>query len=215
MEYELNINAVQELCERLIQENNLKVKSFKVKYWKEEIVGERLCCRSFFRKILFYKSYKGQILIPKYFREEGSYERMAAYLLEHKSYDIYQYAKDAGIEPEEALIMFFIFHEYGHLLLNVTDAVTYGTLKTSCEERDSRERIYKLNMIALINAIRSNLTEEEVQEQMEQEMQKVRLAYRKLPSESFADNIGMKMLDKFKENGQIKQLVKNIMMEVE
>lgn len=215
MEYELNINAVQELCERLIQENNLKVKSFKVKYWKEEIVGERLCCRSFFRKILFYKSYKGQILIPKYFREEGSYERMAAYLLEHKSYDIYQYAKDAGIEPEEALIMFFIFHEYGHLLLNVTDAIAYGTLKTSHEEKASRERICKLNLLTLIKAMRSNTTEEGAQEQIEQEMKKIQLAYRMLPSESFADNIGIKMLDKFKESGQIKQIVKNIMLEVE
>lgn len=214
MEYELNTNAVQQLCERLIQENGLKVKSFKVKYWKDEIIGERLCCRSFFRRILFYKSYKGQILIPKYFREEGSYERIATYLLEHQAYDIYQYAKDAGIEPEEALIMFFIFHEFGHLLLNVTDIATYGTLKTSQEERATREHLNKLSSIVLINSIRLD-TPEEAQEQMEQEIEKIRLAYRMLPSESFADHTGIKMLDKFKENGQIKQLVKNIMMEVE
>lgn len=212
MEYELNVNAVQQLCERLIQENSLKVKSFKVKYWEDEIIGERLCCRSFFRKILFYKSYKGQILIPKYFREEGSYERMAAYLLEYMNYDIYQYAKDTNIEPEEALIMFFIFHEFGHLLLNASDFNIYGNMKTAQEERERRAHLYKINIMLLMNQA---MSEENSSDKYERELERIQLAYRQLPSETYADKTGIKLLEHFKNNGQIKQIVKNIMMEVE
>ena len=212
MEYELNINAIQQLCERLIQENGLKVKSFKVKYWKDEIIGERLCCQSVLRKFLFYKSYKGQILIPKYFREEGSYERMAAYLLEYMEYDIYQYAKDTRIEPEEALIMFFIFHEFGHLLLNASDFNTYGNMKTAREERERRAHLYKINIMVLINQA---MFEDVSSERYKEEIERIQLAYRQLPSETYADKIGIKLLEQFKSNKEIKQLVENIMSEVE
>ena len=212
MEYELNINAIQQLCERLIQENGLKVKSFKVKYWKDEIIGERLCCRSILRKFLFYRSYKGQILIPKYFREEGSYERIATYLLEHMKYDIYQYAKDTNIEPEEALIMFFIFHEFGHLLLNASDSNIYGNMKTAQEERGRREHLYKINIMLLINQA---MFEEDDPDKYKREIERIQLAYRKLPSETYADKIGIKLLEQFKNNGKIKQIVENIMVEVE
>jgi hypothetical protein len=212
MEYELNVNAVQQLCKRLIQENNLKVKSFKVEYWKDEIIGERLCCQSVLRKFLFYKSYRGQILIPKYFREEGSYERIAAYLLEYMKYDIYQYAKDTGIEPEEALIMFFIFHEFGHLLLNASDFNTYGNMKTAREERERRSHLYKINIMLLIN---QTMFEDISSERYKEEIERIRLAYRQLPSETYADKIGIKLLEQFKNNKEIKQLVENIMAEVE
>jgi hypothetical protein len=212
MEYELNVNAVQQLCERLIQENSLKVKSFKAKYWKDEIIGERLCCQSVLRKFLFYKSYRGQILIPKYFREEGSYERIAAYLLEYMKYDIYQYAKDTGIEPEEALIMFFIFHEFGHLLLNASDFNTYGNMKTAREERERRSHLYKINIMLLIN---QTMFEDISSERYKEEIERIRLAYRQLPSETYADKIGIKLLEQFKNNKEIKQLVENIMAEVE
>ena len=73
--------------------------------------------------------------------------------------------------------MFFIFHEYGHLLLNVTDAIAYGTLKTSHEEKASRERVCKLNLLTLIKAMRSNTIEEEAQEQV----------YRMAKSEAYND----------------------------
>jgi hypothetical protein len=212
MEYELNVNAVQQLCERLIQENSLKVKSFKVNYWKDEIIGERLCCQSVLRKFLFYKSYRGQILIPKYFREEGSYERIAAYLLKYMEYDIYQYAKDTGIDPEEALIMFFIFHEFGHLLLNASDFNTYGNMKTAREERERRSHLYKINIMLLIN---QTMFEDISSERYKEEIERIRLAYRQLPSETYADKIGIKLLEQFKSNKEIKQLVENIMAEVE
>jgi hypothetical protein len=212
MEYELNVNAVQQLCERLIQENSLKVKSFKVNYWKDEIIGERLCCQSVLRKFLFYKSYRGQILIPKYFREEGSYERIAAYLLKYMEYDIYQYAKDTGIDPEEALIMFFIFHEFGHLLLNASDFNTYGNMKTAREERERRSHLYKINIMLLIN---QTMFEDISSERYKEEIERIRLAYRQLPSETYADKIGIKLLEQFKNNKEIKQLVENIMAEVE
>lgn len=212
MEYELNISAVQQLCERLIQENSLKIKRFKVNYWKDEIIGERLCCQSVLRKFLFYKSYRGQILIPKYFREEGSYERIAAYLLEYMNYDIYQYAKDTGIDPEEALIMFFIFHEFGHLLLNASDSDIYGNMKTAQEERGRREHLYKINIMLLINQA---MLEEDDSDKYEREIEKIQLAYRQLPSETYADKIGIKLLEQFKSNREIKQIVKNIMAEVE
>lgn len=212
MEYELNVNAVQQLCERLIQENNLKVKRFKVDYWKDEIIGERLCCQSVLRKFLFYKSYKGQILIPKYFREEGSYERIAAYLLEYMEYDIYQYAKDTNIEPEEALVMFFIFHEFGHLLLNASDSYTYGDMKTAKEERGRREHLYKINIMLLISQA---MLEEDNPDMYKEELERIQLAYRQLPSETYADKIGIKLLEQFKSNREIKQIVKNIMAEVE
>lgn len=212
MEYELNANAVQRLCERLIQVQNLKVKRFKVNYWKDEIIGERLCCQSVLRKFFFYKSYKGQILIPKYFREEGSYERIAAYLLEYMNYDIYQYAKDAGIEPEEALIMFFIFHEFGHLLLNASDSYTYGDMRTAKEERGRREHLYKINIMLLMSQA---MLEEDDPDMYKEELERIQLAYRKLPSEQFADQTGILLLNEFKKNGQIKQLVKNIIVEVE
>lgn len=212
MEYELNVNAVQQLCERLIQENSLKVKSFKVNYWKDEIIGERLCCQSVLRKFLFYKSYRGQILIPKYFREEGSYERIAAYLLKYMEYDIYQYAKDTGIDPEEALIMFFIFHEFGHLLLNASDFNTYGNMKTAREERERRSHLYKINIMLLIN---QTMFEDISSERYKEEIERIQLAYRQLPSETYADKIGIKLLEQFKSNKEIKQLVENIMAEVE
>lgn len=212
MEYELNVSAVQQLCERLIQENGLKVKRFKVNYWKDEIIGERLCCQSVLRKFLFYKSYKGQILIPKYFREEGSYERMAAYLLEYMEYDIYQYARDTGIDPGEALIMFFIFHEFGHLLLNASDSNIYGNMKTAQEERGRREHLYRINIMLLINQA---MFEEDNPDIYKEELERIQLAYRQLPSETYADKIGIKLLEQFKNNGKIKQIVKNIMVEVE
>lgn len=212
MEYELNVSAVQQLCERLIQENNLKVKRFKVDYWKDEIIGERLCCQSVLRKFLFYKSYKGQILIPKYFREEGSYERIAAYLLEYMEYDIYQYAKDTNIEPEEALVMFFIFHEFGHLLLNASDSYTYGDMKTAKEERGRREHLYKINIMLLISQA---MFEGDNPDKYKRELERIQLAYRQLPSETYADKIGIKLLEQFKSNREIKQLVENIMVEVE
>lgn len=212
MEYELNVNAVQQLCERLIQENSLKVKSFKVNYWKDEIIGERLCCQSVLRKFLFYKSYRGQILIPKYFREEGSYKRIAAYLLKYMEYDIYQYAKDTGIEPEETLIMFFIFHEFGHLLLNASDFNTYGNMKTAREERERRAHLYKINIMVLMNQV---MFEKDNSDKYEKELERIQLAYRQLPSETYADKIGIKLLEQFKSNKEIKQLVKNIMAEVE
>lgn len=212
MEYELNINAIQQLCERLIAQNNIKVKRFKVMYWKDEIIGERLCCRSVLRRFLFYKSYRGQILIPKYFREEGSYERMATYLLEYMKYDIYKYAKDAEIEPSEALIMFFIFHEFGHLLLNATDSNIYGDMKTAKEERGRREHLYKINLMLLINQA---MFEGDNPDKYERELERIQLAYRQLPSEMYADKIGIKLLEHFKNNGIIKQLVENIMVEVE
>lgn len=212
MEYELNINAVQQLCERLIQENSLKVKSFKVKYWKDEIIGERLCCRSVFRRFLFYKSYKGQILIPKYFREEGSYERIATYLLEYMEYDIYKYAKDTKIKPEEVLIMFFIFHEFGHLLLNATDSNIYGDMKTAKAEREHREHLYKINIMLLINQA---MFEGDDPDKYKRELERIQLAYRQLPSETYADKTGIKLLEHFKNNGKIKQIVENIMVEVE
>lgn len=212
MEYELNVNAVQQLCERLIQENSLKVKSFKVKYWKDEIIGERLCCQSVLRKFLFYKSYRGQILIPKYFREEGSYERIAAYLLKYMEYDIYQYAKDTGIEPGEVLIMFFIFHEFGHLLLNASDSNIYGYMKTAKEERERRAHLYKINIMLLMNQA---MFEEDSSDRYKRELERMQLAYRQLPSEMYADKTGIKLLEQFKSNKEIKQLVENIMSEVE
>lgn len=216
VEYKLNNNAIQDLCEKLIKQDNLKIKSFKVKYWDNfESVGERMCCRSNFRKIFFYKSYKGQIIVPEYFREDGSFERMSTYLLEHMGYDIYQYAKDAGIQPEEALIMFFIFHEYGHLMMNSNEVQEYGTFKTSRDEKTTRSRIERLNLILIMNMMHPNAEEEKAQEKFEEECKKLILAYRFLPSEMHADKTGIMMLEKFKENGQIKQMVKNIMMEVE
>lgn len=212
MEYELNINAIQQLCERLIAQNNIKIKRFKVMYWKDEIIGERLCCRSIFRRFLFYKSYRGQILIPKYFREEGSYERIATYLLEYMNYDIYQYAKDAEIEPGEALIMFFIFHEFGHLLLNASDTDIYGDMKTAKEERGRREHLYKINIMVLMSQAMLGEDDSDI---YKEELERIQLAYRQLPSETYADKTGIKLLEHFKNNGKIKQIVKNIMVEVE
>lgn len=212
MEYELNINAIQNLCEKLIAQNNIKVKGFKVKYWKDEIIGERLCCRSILRRFFFYKSYRGQILIPKYFKEEGSYKRMTTYLLEHMKYDIYKYAKDTKIKPEEALIMFFIFHEFGHLLLNATDSDIYGDMKTAKEERERREHLYKINLMLLINQA---MFEESDSDKYKKELERIQLIYRQLPSEMYADKIGIKLLEHFKNNGKIKQIVENIMVEVE
>jgi hypothetical protein len=85
-------------------------------------------------------------------------------------------------------------------------------MKTAREERERRAHLYKINIMLLIN---QTMFEDISSERYKEEIERIQLAYRQLPSETYADKIGIKLLEQFKNNKEIKQLVENIMAEVE